>query len=82
MRTHRFAQYQAATARERAAWETAEIAATALACLRAEARSQVVATTAEQTWWAEQWDETVPIPADAVVIPIRSSVDGRHPIAA
>jgi hypothetical protein len=82
MRTHRFAQYQAATARERAAWEAAEIAATALACLRAEARSQVVVTTAEQTWWAEQWDETVPIPAAGVVIGIRSSVDGRHPIAA
>jgi hypothetical protein len=76
IRDHRFAAYQAATARERQAWETAERAAAALRSLRAEAQDAQVRTrmlSTDEQWWAEQWDSTVPI---------RSTVDGRHPIAA
>ena len=76
VRRHRFAAYRAATARERAAWETAEVAAAALGSLRAEAQAaqaQIQVPGTEERWWAEQWDTTVPI---------RSTVDSRHPIAA
>jgi hypothetical protein len=89
IRAHRLAAYRLATERERAAWETAELAATALRSLRAEAlaaQTQAPAPTDEQQWWAQQWDDaTVPLrpirPATAGV-PIRSTVDSRHPIAA
>jgi hypothetical protein len=76
IRTYRFEAWQRACARERAAWRTADTAADALRCLRAEARAAQVAKpvpTSEETWWTEQWDNTVPI---------RSTVDSRHPIAA
>lgn len=76
IRTYRFESWQEACARERAAWRTADTAADALRCLRAEAGAAQVAEpvpTSEAVWWAEQWDTTVPI---------RSTVDSRHPIAA
>jgi hypothetical protein len=76
IRGHRFEAWRAATARERAAWEAAELAAAALRSLRAEAQAaqaQIPALTSEEVWWAEQWDVTVPI---------GSIVDSRHPIAA
>jgi hypothetical protein len=76
IRTYRFEAWQQACARERAAWRTADAAADALRHLRAEARAAQVAKpvpTSEEAWWTEQWDSTVPI---------RSTVDSRHPIAA
>lgn len=76
IRAYRFETWQRACARERAAWQTAETAAAALAHLRAEAVAAQVAEpapTSEASWWAEQWDSTVPI---------RSTVDSRHPVAA
>jgi hypothetical protein len=76
VREHRFAAYRAATTHERQAWETAERAADALRSLRVEAQvaqEQTRAPSIDEQWWAEQWDTTVPI---------RSTVDGRHPIAA
>jgi hypothetical protein len=75
-RDHRFAAYRTATARERQAWRTAELAAAALCSLRAEAQAAQAQTrvlSTDEQWWAEQWDSTVPI---------RSTVDSRHPIAA
>lgn len=75
VRAHRFAAYRAAGGRERQAWQAAELAAAALRSLRAEAQVAQVQTTlrTDEQWWAEQWDSTVPI---------RSTVDSRHPIAA
>jgi hypothetical protein len=76
IRSHRFETWQRAVADERRAWQTAEAAAAALGCLRAEAVAAQVADpapTSEESWWAEQWESTVPI---------RSTVDSRHPIAA
>jgi hypothetical protein len=60
IRAHRFAGYQQAQRRERAAWQNAEIAAEALRALRAEAAGALTRTTVEQPmasefWWAEQW---------------------------
>jgi hypothetical protein len=75
IRTYRFETWRRACAKERAAWQTAEVAATALAALRAEAVAAQVAQpvpTGEQAWWTDQWDNTVPL----------STVDRRHPIAA
>jgi hypothetical protein len=76
VRDHRFAAYRTATARERQAWEIADRAADALRSLRDEARAAQARTralSADELWWAEQWDSTVPI---------RSTVDARHPVAA
>jgi hypothetical protein len=76
IRDHRFDAWQQARAREQEAWRTAEVAAAALAALRAEALAAQVAKpapTSEEAWWTEQWEATVPI---------RSTVDSRHPIAA
>ncbi len=73
---YRFEAWQRACDRERTAWRTADTAADALRCLRAEALAAQVAKpvpASEETWWSEQWDSTVPI---------RSTVDSRHPIAA
>lgn len=60
IRENRFADYQAAQVRERAAWQQAEIAAEALRALRAEAAAAFGRTVAEQPvasefWWADQW---------------------------
>jgi hypothetical protein len=76
VRDHRLAAYRTATARERQAWQTAELAAVALRSLRAEAQAAQTQTRVlgtDEQWWAEQWDSTVPI---------RSTVDGRQPVAA
>jgi hypothetical protein len=75
-REHLFEAYRAATVREREAWQAAEMAAAALRSLRAEAQLAQVQTrvlSTDEQWWAEQWDSTVPI---------RSTVDSRHPVAA
>jgi hypothetical protein len=76
VRQHRFTAYRTATGRERQAWQTAELAAAALSSLRAEAQAAQAQTrmrSTDEQWWAEQWDSTVPI---------GSTVDSRHPIAA
>jgi len=67
IREHRFAGYQAATAREREAWQSAELAAEALRSLRAEAmaariRSGQDVRSAGAQWWSEQWASTQPLP--------------------
>jgi hypothetical protein len=76
MRDHRLAAYRVASVREREAWQEAEAAAAALRSLRAEAQAaqaQQPLLTPDEQWWIDQWDATVPI---------RSTVDSRHPIAA
>jgi len=60
IREHKFAAYQAAQRRERAAWQEAETAAEALRALRVEAASAFGRSVTEQRvvnefWWAEPW---------------------------
>lgn len=71
VREHRFAGYQAATAREREAWRLAERSAEALRSLREEAIvAKVQAGRPERSagaqWWAEQWQATQPLPVVTV----------------
>jgi hypothetical protein len=59
-RGHRYADYQRAAERERAAWQTAETAAEALRSLRAEATAALARAGAErpvadERWFADQW---------------------------
>jgi hypothetical protein len=59
-REHRYADYQRAAERERAAWQTAETAAEALRSLRVEATAALARIGAErpvadERWFADQW---------------------------
>jgi hypothetical protein len=80
VREHRLAAYRTATAREQEAWHAAEAASDALSSLRAEALAARLRTDrpAGVPWWGEQSATTQPLP----VVPVQSTVDGRHPIAA
>jgi len=69
IRDHRWAQYQAALAKEQTAWQQAESAAEALRSLRLEAAAAVTRAGAgqpagDEQWWADAWT-TAELPAAA-----------------
>jgi phosphatidylserine/phosphatidylglycerophosphate/cardiolipin synthase-like enzyme len=69
IRDHRWAEYQAALAKERKAWQEAEFAAEALRSLRLEASAAVTRAGAgqpagDEQWWADAWT-TAELPAAA-----------------